>query len=1447
MGERDEDVRQRNGGQPNVAQTPANADGRVVVGAGAPEEPVDEATAFDQEIAHLEEEMNELADEPDKSAYWVAATRREMVRFLGWASQTESTVFFLGNTASPITDKISEALESDAPVATSATQYNEIREGLERIRNTAENNIADDLLNAPIPGWNQLGKLARRLAIRRARKAIQARLRRKVQERILRRRRRQRDRRDCRGAGNPAFMPTGIPVHYDPEFSLPGLIKIIVNSTYYGDVEATGPLGRGRLSDIDATIRRNDSGGFTFLDEDGFAIEFAAPTPIPDGWVDGDTVRNVQLMQGSRRALIFREEALTTYFDKGKDGIWRISRLEDRRGNKLVFERDAQANLLSIAAPEGLKLQFSYSGTLREMVELEGIDGSRKVVMRYRYDAEHRMILAESPYGECHEFSYDLEGRLVGVIRNGRYHAKFTHDDRGRRKRTESNNGARALFDYDDENRITTYLPGGDETRALRFHYNENLNIIREVNCFGNERQLIEDEEGFIAAEIDGEGNETRYSYDAFGHIKSITDASGRSTFYSWTPEGDLGLVIDNAGKSWELRYDDFGSLVLVKDPLGHIAEISNNKAGQSVGIIRHDGLIEQNVYDSHHWLVETMDYRSARTRFERDSFGRITRTTEANGAVTIYRYDDQSGHGFFTPAEVIRADGVATRLRTSRQGRVVQVADGEGRATVYEYDGLNNLVATTDPRGGRVEFRYDDESRLDRVVNEIGREWTFKRDGAGRIAEETDFDGRTTSYIFDKADRIVEARKSDGRTIAYEWDPSGRMLSRSAFPPGETKATQRETFDYDDVGRLQFARNANATIELEYDAAGRVIAETTNDIRTENAYDCCGNRTERRIGDHVTAYQYDPMGALTTLSLVGGEALAITRDGLGRPIRRQTPGGFLLELDHDQLGQLVRQTVSTHAQSASSRRSLVPDVWSRHYGWDRAWSPNAVSDPLWGGSRYDSDENGQIVVASHGLPEGGPPLLPAPLRGIIPGLAGDGHEVERFDYAPTHDIAASETALPQDPLGRPLQGWKTSVGGRVLEAYGARGERIRYDYDAAGRVVARHIERNGFRRKSFEFTWDGFDQLVEVKCPDGAVWVYCYDPFGRRIEKRQTQAGSRSAGHGVGSRFLWDGNVVAAEFPISAGQSSQSAIWWHFEPESFVPLIREDAASGQLLHVISDHIGTPRDMVDTAGNLVWSASYRLWGDFRGIWTPAANDNTPMAENRPGWHAVRISYDGNSTNGLSAISWDSEPADPDADFSAMSAHAARVLCPIRFQGQWEDPETGLYYNRFRTYDPLGAQYLSPDPIGIEGGLRQNGYVNVPVHWVDPLGLNGRYPAWMPAVPGFERHHIIPWHLQSDPFLRSLGFDPNGPQNMMYLPRQACSVASGGTVGQRGSAQHRGFNGHEEYNRYMADQIRDLERRTNNMNRRCKIRELRRFQLAHRTMLGTGAMQIANCR
>ncbi|WP_305039434.1 RHS repeat-associated core domain-containing protein, partial [Frankia sp. Cj5] len=71
--------------------------------------------------------------------------------------------------------------------------------------------------------------------------------------------------------------------------------------------------------------------------------------------------------------------------------------------------------------------------------------------------------------------------------------------------------------------------------------------------------------------------------------------------------------------------------------------------------------------------------------------------------------------------------------------------------------------------------------------------------------------------------------------------------------------------------------------------------------------------------------------------------------------------------------------------------------------------------------------------------------------------------------------------------------------------------------------------------------------------------------------------------------------------------------------------------------------------------------------------------------------------------------------------------AGGLDCPLRFPGQYHDPETGLHYNYHRYYDPLITSYHSCDPLGLDGGDQPQGYVPNPLSWIDPFGLTYNRP------------------------------------------------------------------------------------------------------------------------
>jgi len=85
------------------------------------------------------------------------------------------------------------------------------------------------------------------------------------------------------------------------------------------------------------------------------------------------------------------------------------------------------------------------------------------------------------------------------------------------------------------------------------------------------------------------------------------------------------------------------------------------------------------------------------------------------------------------------------------------------------------------------------------------------------------------------------------------------------------------------------------------------------------------------------------------------------------------------------------------------------------------------------------------------------------------------------------------------------------------------------------------------------------------------------------------------------------------------------------------------------------------------------------------------------------------------------VVWAADLADP----FALHVVGGGGLAPgLRFPGQYYQPETGLYYNYHRDYDPDTGRYLQPDPIGLAGGLNPYLYANAnPLRFVDPHGLD----------------------------------------------------------------------------------------------------------------------------
>jgi RHS repeat-associated protein len=172
--------------------------------------------------------------------------------------------------------------------------------------------------------------------------------------------------------------------------------------------------------------------------------------------------------------------------------------------------------------------------------------------------------------------------------------------------------------------------------------------------------------------------------------------------------------------------------------------------------------------------------------------------------------------------------------------------------------------------------------------------------------------------------------------------------------------------------------------------------------------------------------------------------------------------------------------------------------------------------------------------------------------------------------------------------------------------------------------------------------------------------------PDGKKVALTYDPLGRRVSKSldGVETRWVWSGNTVLHET-----KTGQAGVTWYHDPDGLAPLAK--VVGDQTFVVVTDHLGMPTAMYDGAGKLAWRMQLDLFG-------------VPK---------VGSSGDGEECN------W-------------------------RWPGQYEDREIGLYYNRFRYYDPTLGQYISQDPIGLSGGLALYSYTPDPLFWIDPLGLAG---------------------------------------------------------------------------------------------------------------------------
>lgn len=590
---------------------------------------------------------------------------------------------------------------------------------------------------------------------------------------------------------------------------------------------------------------------------------------------------------------------------------------------------------------------------------------------------------------------------------------------------------------------------------------------------------------------------------------------------------------------------------------------------------------------------------------------------------------------------------------------------------TEYEYQN-GNLTRVITPDGLWTSYEYDLLNRVTAINQstagpEILRT-EYEYDANNNLTLVRDAKSQETTYRYDDLNNLVQTVSSDTGTTQYTYDAASNLVSKN-------QNTTVANYIYDNLGRLtriEYPDDGSQNVFLSYDQGnygnGRltsVIDPSGTCAYTYNIYGYLMSEVKTLSGiTYTTSYTYDDTGLLTSITYPSGRQVIYQLGATGQTERVSTV----------QTGsQILADNITWHP--FGPLKSLTyPNGKVYDNGVDLNYMTQTLSVTSAMDLTYQRSALGNVDQI---------------LDNLIP--AKD----QSFDYDDLYRLTNAMNIIGNSTFSY------DAVGNREIKSFNAASETYAYKPGnnlldtVAGQTFKTFlydINGNITDINTRQYTYNIDNRLARATDSTTVLGEYAYNYKGQRVRKTVNAA----------TIFHYDvqGNLIAET--DDAGNTLKEYIYLQNKPIAMMTATAyspadvdqdgdvdgEDLAAGTVdittmawefgrqydtgpntYYYHTDHLGTPVIMTDDAGQIVWQADYTPFG------TASITINT--IENN-----------------------------------------------LRFPGQYYDAETGLHYNYHRYYDPDTGRYLTPDPIGLAGGINPFVYVlNNPVNFIDPWGLD----------------------------------------------------------------------------------------------------------------------------
>jgi RHS repeat-associated protein len=912
---------------------------------------------------------------------------------------------------------------------------------------------------------------------------------------------------------------------------------------------------------------------------------------------------------------------------------------------------------------------------------------------RMEYDDENRVTKTTDANNLVTKYTYDSRGNLTsrsetycgcaGVVPGA---TTYTYNEFGQQTSITLPTGATVFQDYDSRGNLLA-LRDGKGSQILSYTYDTNGNVLSETSD-GTTSTYKYDSRGNVIETKDADGTITKTEYDANNRLSKMIEADGSVSLFTYDKEGRQTKADYGNGLFVNYSYTATSpDWTVIEGPTIGRIERKFTADGKLGGWITPDGEIT----------------------FTYDAGGRLWKETQPNGQTTEYTYD--------AAGRVTQVKDLSTGATTSKVyntgGQVLSETDALGRKTSFTYDKNGKMASTTNALGQTYSYVYAGSSTT--IIDPLGRKTTSTNNDYYLPSSTTYNNGAKTSVEYLYTNNLQEAKKYptkvvgiDGKVRTYGYDSNGNLTSTTDLAGkvytygygnnGVSDITSptgaKINYEYDAQGNLtKLSYGSQVTKQYTYDGDGKVLTVTSaSGEKVTNGYDSDGKITSQTVTNGAgtttgtTTSTYDASGNVATLTN-GTGTTGYLYDSNGYVSQITSANGSMISYLRDTQGNILQQTEKANANAIGLVTKYSYDIFGKLLtvtdSRDRTTTmtydlvnrlatktlPNGVK------TSYGYDDLDRITSLVYAKADGTVLASETYTRNV----GGEPSKVLRED--------GSYTLYEYDAAVRLNKESAYNAAGvavkSIVYSYDLDGKRTRkvsnlgtqdYAYNANGQLATAGV--NGYSYDAdgrlntvtksggtVTLGHDAYDHLTQVTS-NGVSTQYRYDAEGNRIGEVSTNGAKNYL---VAPNL---GNGLASTDLVTDGSGNVVSDYVYAGSS----IIARLDANGEPLYYLTDSMGSVIGLVDGAGNIQSRIVYDGFGN------------------------VESGDDGSSQGG---------------DF--------------RFQGQWLESESGLYYMRARDYDSQTGLFLSRDAVDVQqqGVEAFNPYqfaFNNPLVFSDPTGL-----------------------------------------------------------------------------------------------------------------------------